>query len=332
MRIGLLTAGEDCSGLNALIRAIVLAGSQPHRIDFIGFRNGWHGLQSADILSLDAPLVRGLSRQGGTILGSSHADPFDESFGGAERIRETLGKHDITALIAIGGERTLAAVGRLAREGIPIVGIPRTAENDLAYTDCALGFDTAVEIATQAIDRIRTTADSHRRCIVVEVKGRNSGWNALHSGLASGADAILIPEYPQSLDTIAGWASGSARNGGAPVIVMAEGFQLTDSLPALPTRGGSHAEALAFLIEGRTDIESRAVTLGFVQLGGAPSGFDRVLATRFGIAAVEAVRVSKWGTAVALRGKSIVHAPLDQFQARSLVPESCYAEACRMFG
>ncbi|HEY0248142.1 MAG TPA: ATP-dependent 6-phosphofructokinase [Gryllotalpicola sp.] len=342
MRIGLLTSGGDCPGLNAVIRGAVLAGERVHNAEFVGFRDGWRGACDGDVVPLDRHRVRGLSRQGGTILGSSRTNPYEGPNGGAAHILEVLAAHGIDAIVAIGGEGTLTAAGRLVAEGVPVIGVPKTIDNDLAATDYSFGFDTAVSIATEAIDRIRTTAESHRRCITVEVMGRQAGWIALHSGMASGANAILVPEQPRSIETIAEWATHVVANGHAPVIVVAEGFRLADMEQAHSHKGldafhrprlGGIAELLAPLIEERTGIESRATALGFVQRGGAPSAYDRVLATRYGMAAVDAAIDRDWGSMVALRGTAIVRARItDAVQELNLVPEQRYAEAALMFG
>jgi len=314
MKIGILTSGGDCPGLNAVIRGAVLKGVRTYDFDFVGIRNGWRGLVQDDFMSLDRHSVRGLSRQGGTILGSSRTNPFEGENGGPENIQRTLDANGIDAVIAIGGEGTLTAAHRLTEAGLNIVGVPKTIDNDLEATDYSFGFNTAVEIATEAIDRLRTTAESHGRCMVVEVMGRHVGWIALHSGMAGGAHAILIPEQPKSIDQICDWVEHVRDRGRAPVVVVSEGFLLSGMEEAHSTKGldafhrprlGGISEVIAPLIEERTGIESRATVLGHTQRGGAPSAYDRVLATRLGMAAVDAIHNSQWGSMVSLRGTEI---------------------------
>lgn len=342
MKIGILTSGGDCPGLNAVIRGAVLAGDRAYGARFVGFQYGWRGVLNEDIVDLDRHKVRGLSRQGGTILGSSRTNPFEGPRGGSANITKILDRHSIDAVLAIGGEGTLTAARRLADDGLPVIGVPKTIDNDLAATDYSFGFDTAVEIATEAIDRIRTTAESHQRCIVVEVMGRHAGWIALHAGMAAGAHAILIPEQPQSLDQICEWVQAVRRRGRAPVVVVAEGFTLTGSEGPHSHKGldafhrprlGGIADILAPLIEERTNIESRATALGFAQRGGVPSAYDRVLATRLGMAAVDAAIERRWGTMVALRGTAITSVSVaEATHTPNLVPPDRYAEASLLFG
>ncbi len=342
MKVGILTSGGDCPGLNAVIRGAVLVGDRSYGAEFVGFRWGWKGLVENDWVPVDRHSVRGLARQGGTVLGSSRTNPFEGEHGGPENIRKVLDRHGLDGLIAIGGEGTLTAALRLSDAGIPIVGVPKTIDNDLAATDYAFGFDTAVEIATEAIDRVRTTAESHRRCIVVEVMGRHVGWIALHAGMAGGAHAILIPEQPQSIDTICGWATSVVDRGRAPVIVVSEGFRLAGMEQPHSHKGldafnrprlGGIGEMLAPMIEERTGIESRAVTLGHMQRGGVPSAYDRVLATRLGMNAMAAVERKDWGSMVSLRGRDIVVVPISEAtSALNTVPQSRYDEAALLFG
>ncbi len=342
VKVGILTSGGDCPGLNAVIRGAVLVGDRQHDAEFVGFRWGWRGLVENDWMPIDRHTVRGLARQGGTILGSSRTNPFEGPHGGPDKIRAVLDQHGLDAVIAIGGEGTLTAALRLSDAGIPIIGVPKTIDNDLAATDYAFGFDTAVEIATEAIDRVRTTAESHRRCIIVEVMGRHVGWIALHSGMAGGAHAILIPEQPESIETICDWATRVIDRMRAPVIVVSEGFRLTGMEQAHSHKGldafnrprlGGIAEMLAPMVEERTGIESRAVTLGHMQRGGVPSAYDRVLATRLGMHAIAAVAREDWGKMVALRGRDIVTVPISEAtSALNTVPLSRYEEAAMLFG
>ncbi|GAA2075630.1 ATP-dependent 6-phosphofructokinase [Pseudolysinimonas kribbensis] len=340
MSIGILTSGGDCPGLNAVIRAAVLTGSKLHDMEFVGFRNGWRGVVEADLMPLGRPEVMGISKQGGTILGSSRTNPFDG--GGAARVAQVMDENGIDSIIAIGGEGTLAAAKRLTDEGIRIVGVPKTIDNDLSATDYTFGFDTAVQIATESMDRLRTTGDSHGRCMVAEVMGRHVGWIALHSGMAAGAHAILIPERKTSMDQIIEWVESARDRGRAPLICVAEGFQLDTMDDAHSERGldafgrprlGGIGDQLAPEIEHRTGIETRATTLGHIQRGGTPSAYDRVLATRYGMASVTSILEGHWGRMVALRGTQIVHVPFEDALGRlKTVPESRYEEASVLFG
>ena len=284
--------------------------------------------------------VMGISKQGGTILGSSRTNPFEH--GGAERVAEVMAEGGVTSLIAIGGEGTLAAAQRLADAGIPIVGVPKTIDNDLSATDYTFGFDTAVQIATEAMDRLRTTGDSHGRCMVAEVMGRHVGWIALHSGMAAGAHAILIPEQKTSIDEIIEWVESVRDRGRAPLVAVAEGFKLDSMDDAHSERGldafgrprlGGIGELLAPLIEEKTGIETRATTLGHIQRGGTPSAYDRVLATRFGMTAVNMVLRERWGKMVALRGTDLIEVPFsDALGQLKTVPQARYDEARVLFG
>ena len=342
MKIGILTSGGDCPGLNAVIRGAVLKSSRVPGNEFVGFKYGWRGLVKDDLIYLDRNRVRGLSKQGGTILGSSRTNPFEGPDGGAENISRVLQKNHIEAILAVGGEGTLTAALRLSEQGLPVIGVPKTIDNDLAATDYSFGFNTAVEIATEAVDRIRTTAESHQRCIVVEVMGRNAGWIALHAGMAAGAHAILIPEQPRSITQICGWVNSVRDRGRAPVVVVAEGFALEGMTEAHSHKGldaferprlGGIADILAPMIEEHTGIESRATTLGFAQRGGVPSAFDRVLATRLGMAAVDLAMHRQWGQMVALRGTEIVSVSIAEATHRpNLVPVDRYEEAAFLFG
>ena len=335
-----MTSGGDCPGLNAVIRAAVFTGSKLYDLEFVGYRWGWKGLVENDAVSLGRPQVMGISKQGGTILGSSRTNPFD--FGGAERVAEVMADGGVDSLIAIGGEGTLAAAQRLAEAGIPIVGVPKTIDNDLSATDYTFGFDTAVQIATEAMDRLRTTGDSHGRCMVAEVMGRHVGWIALHSGMAAGAHAILIPEQKTSLDQIVAWVESARDRGRAPLISVAEGFKLDTMDDAHSERGldafgrprlGGIGELLAPLIEDRTGIETRATTLGHIQRGGTPSAYDRVLATRFGMTAIDMVLRERWGNMVALRGTDMIEVPFaDALGRLKTVPQDRYDEARVLFG
>ncbi|MDW6063415.1 6-phosphofructokinase [Streptomyces sp. FXJ1.4098] len=342
MRVGVLTGGGDCPGLNAVIRAVVRKGVQGYGYDFVGFRDGWRGPLEGDTVTLDIQAVRGILPRGGTILGSSRTNPL-KSQDGIRRVKENLAKEEVDALIAIGGEDTLGVAARLSSEyGIRCVGVPKTIDNDLSATDYTFGFDTAVNIATEAIDRLHTTAESHMRVLVVEVMGRHAGWIALHSGLAGGANVILIPEQRFDVDQICAWVESRFKIRYAPIVVVAEGAMpkggdavLKDgSLDSFGhVRLSGIGEWLAKEIERRTGKEARTTVLGHVQRGGTPSAFDRWLATRFGLHAIDAVRDEDYGKMVALRGTDIVRVPLTEATARlKTVDLSLYAEAEVFFG
>ncbi|MDQ6755290.1 MAG: 6-phosphofructokinase [Actinomycetota bacterium] len=341
MKIGILTSGGDCPGLNAVIRGAVLKGIKVHGQEFVGFRDGWRGVVEGDIMDLPRQSVRGISKQGGTILGTSRTNPFDGA-GGPDVIKAHLERLGIEAIIAIGGEGTLAAAKRLTDAGLKIVGVPKTVDNDLDATDYTFGFDTAVQIATEAIDRLRTTGESHHRCMIAEVMGRNVGWIALHAGMASGAHAILIPEQPVSIEQITTWVEEAHERGRAPLVVVAEGFVLSHmesphSIRGLDTFGrprlGGIADQLAPEIEARTGIETRATILGHIQRGGVPSAFDRVLATRLGMAAIDSVVDRRWGTMVSLSGTEIDHVGFEAALGNlKTVPQHRYDEAAILFG
>ncbi|MET9375114.1 ATP-dependent 6-phosphofructokinase [Streptomyces sp. NPDC002992] len=328
MRVGVLTGGGDCPGLNAVIRAIVRKGVQEYGYEFTGFRDGWRGPLDGDATPLDIPAVRGILPRGGTILGSSRTDPFAAP-DGVRRIRENLAKHELDGLIVIGGADTLRTAARLVDEyGVPCVGVPKTIDNDLSATDWTFGFDTAVGIATEAIDRLHTTAESHRRVLVVEVMGRHTGWVALHSGLAGGANVILVPEQRFDLDQVCAWVTSRFKSTYAPIVVVAEGARPRDGAAV-----SGVGEWLGKEIERRTGKEARTTVLGHVQRGGTPSAFDRWLATRFGLHAIDAVRDGDHGKMVALRGTDIVRVPISEATARlKTVDPALYAEVGVFFG
>ncbi|WP_026555797.1 6-phosphofructokinase [Arthrobacter sp. 35W] len=341
MKIGILTSGGDCPGLNAVIRGAVLKGIKVYGQEFVGFRDGWRGVVEGDIMDLPRQSVRGISKQGGTILGTSRTNPF-EGNGGPEVIKAHMDRLGIDAIIAIGGEGTLAAARRLTDAGLNIVGVPKTVDNDLDATDYTFGFDTAVQIATEAIDRLRTTGESHHRCMVAEVMGRHVGWIALHAGMATGAHAILIPEQATSLEQIATWVNEAHERGRAPLVVVAEGFVPDHQDSPHSERGldafgrprlGGIGEQLAPQIEAMTGIETRATVLGHIQRGGVPSAFDRVLATRLGMAAIDSVVEQRWGTMVSLNGTEIEHVPFEEALGNlKTVPQHRYDEAAILFG
>ncbi|GAB3191164.1 6-phosphofructokinase [Nesterenkonia suensis] len=342
MRIGLLTSGGDCPGLNAVIRSAVLHGIKSYGDEFVGFRGGWRGLIEGDYMELGRQDVRGLAREGGTILGTSRTHPYNHPKGGPENIRKAMRRHDIDGVIAIGGEGTLAGARRLADDGIPVIGVPKTIDNDLKATDYTFGFDTAISIATDAMDRLRTTGESHHRCMVAEVMGRHVGWIALHSGMAAGAHAILIPEQKVGLDQINEWVEQVHSRGRSPLVVVAEGFIPEGAEEAVAGKGqeadgrprlGGIGEWLTHQIEETTGIETRNTTLGHIQRGGNPTGYDRVLATRFGIKALDLVHEQAWGHMASLRGTEIVKVDLaEALDGLKEVPLARYEEAKILFG
>ncbi|MGY1711602.1 6-phosphofructokinase [Geodermatophilus sp. SYSU D00758] len=341
MRIGILTGGGDCPGLNAVIRAVVRKGVTHHGDEVVGFRDGWRGVLEADTHDLDLAAVRGILPRGGTILGTSRTNPYAIE-GGADRVLATLERLGIEALVPIGGEDTLGVATRLAEAGVRVVGVPKTIDNDLDATDYTFGFDTAVGVAMEAIDRLHTTGDSHHRTLVVEVMGRHAGWIALHAGMAGGANVVLIPEQPFDVDAVVTHCQHRFESGFSPIVVVSEGAAPKGGELAMQTgetdafghvRLGGIGIGLASLIEQRTGREARAVVLGHLQRGGTPSHFDRVLATRFGLAAIDAVHDGESGVMVALRGTDIVRVPLSAATARlKLVPVDRYAEVEVFFG
>jgi ATP-dependent phosphofructokinase / diphosphate-dependent phosphofructokinase len=342
MRIGLLTGGGDCPGLNAVIRAIVRKGVEQLGHDFVGYRDGWQGPLNGEGGVLGVPEVRGILPRGGTILGSSRTNPFKQS-GGARQIVENMAKEGVDGLIAIGGEDTLGVAARLHEEyDVNVVGVPKTIDNDLGATDYTFGFDTAVNIAMEAIDRLHTTADSHHRVLIVEVMGRHAGWIAFHAGLAGGANVILIPEQPFDLDQVCDLVGRRLEARFAPIVVVSEGAQPVGGMPEAQGKGldafghvrlGGIAHWLEHEIEQRTGKETRATVLGHVQRGGTPTAFDRVLATRFGLHAIDAVDAGEWGKMTALRGTDIRLADLSEATAElKTVPRELYSEAEVFFG
>jgi ATP-dependent phosphofructokinase / diphosphate-dependent phosphofructokinase len=347
MRVGVLTGGGDCPGLNAVIRAVVRTGVAEHDMEFIGFRDGWRGPLEGDTMMLDVATVRGILPRGGTILGTSRTNPVAaantvDGKSGIERVLENLDSLGVDALIAIGGEDTLGAASKLHAAGGKVVGVPKTIDNDLGATDFTFGFDTAVNIAMEAIDRLHTTAESHHRALIVEVMGRSAGWIALHAGMAGGANVILIPEKPFDLDQVCEYVQHRFQSQYAPIVVVAEGAHpksLDEVIAGQEldqfghVRFGGVGQMLAAEIERRTGKEARVAVLGHIQRGGTPTAFDRVLATRFGVQASRAVADGAFGSMVALRGTNIVRVPLVEATAQlKLVPPERYAEAEVFFG
>jgi ATP-dependent phosphofructokinase / diphosphate-dependent phosphofructokinase len=344
MRVGVLTGGGDCPGLNAVIRAIVRRGLAADEHSILGFRAGWAGVLEDDATELTFESTAGILPRGGTILGTSRTNPFADGQDGTEAIRRTLRARGVDVLIPIGGEDTLGVALTLHRAGVPIVGVPKTIDNDLGGTDMTFGFQTAVQIVTDAIDRLHTTAESHNRVMVVEVMGRHAGWIATHAGIAGGADAILVPERPFDIEEVVAYIRARhARGRSFSIVVVAEGATpLGDTLqmPAVTAtdafghaRLGGIGVTLEAELERRTGYESRVTILGHVQRGGTPSAFDRVLATRFGVSAMEAAAAGRFGTMVGLRGTDILETPLEEaLRAPKLLDPALYETAELFFG
>jgi ATP-dependent phosphofructokinase / diphosphate-dependent phosphofructokinase len=341
MRIGVLTGGGDCPGLNAVIRAVVRKGVTTYGHEFLGFRDGWRGPLDGLTRPLGVAEVRGILPRGGTILGSSRTNPFKIE-GGVERIKANLAERGVDALVAIGGEDTLGVATRLDELGVKVVGVPKTIDNDLSATDYTFGFDTAVNIAMEAIDRLHTTAESHHRTLVVEVMGRHAGWIALHAGLAGGANVILLPERQFDVDQVAGYVEKRFQTQYSPIVVVAEGAQPLDGQMSLANgeldafghvRLGGIGQWLADQLQQKTGREARTVVIGHIQRGGTPTAFDRVLATRFGLHAIDAVHEGDFGKMVALQGTDIVRVPLAAgTRELKTVPLERYTEAEVFFG
>jgi 6-phosphofructokinase 1 len=309
--------------------------------EFVGFRDGWKGPLEGLTTELGIAQVRGILPRGGTILGSSRTNPIKIE-GGVEAIKANLAAQGVDALIAIGGEDTLGVATALHDHGVPVVGVPKTIDNDLSATDYTFGFDTAVNIASEAIDRLHTTAESHHRILVVEVMGRHAGWIALHAGLSGGANGILIPEVPFDLDEVAGWVETRFRSHYSPIIVVSEGALPADgdlitkdqTLDAFGhVRLSGIGDWLASGLEAKTGKEARASILGHIQRGGTPTAFDRVLATRFGLQAIDSIHDKQYGVMVALRGTDIVRVPLlEGTGVLKTVPAERYDEVRTFFG
>jgi 6-phosphofructokinase 1 len=343
-RFGILTGGGDCPGLNAVIRGVVRAGVNRHGHHIIGLRYGWAGVLEANTVELTPQNTAGILHRGGTILGTSRTNPYKGEGDGTALVRETLEREGIDALIPIGGEDTLGVAARLAADGVPVVGVPKTIDNDLAGTDVTFGFHTAVQIATDAIDRLHTTAESHNRVIILEVMGRHAGWIAAYSGIAGGADVILVPERPFDIGEVCERIKRRhARGSTFSIVVVSEGATPRDG-SGITTAGaktdafgharlGGIAVELEREIEARTGFETRMTILGHVQRGGTPTAYDRVLATRFGVKAVAAADRGEWGTMVSLRGTDIVLVPLaDAVAEPKLLDDDLYDTAEVFFG
>jgi 6-phosphofructokinase 1 len=342
VRIGILTGGGDCPGLNAVIRAVVRGGIDSFGDEIVGFRDGWRGVLENSYVDLDIESTRGILPRGGTILGSSRTNPYKRD-DGVRLVRETLAQLQVDALIAIGGEDTLGVANRLHQDGVNVIGVPKTIDNDLGATDVTFGFDTALQIATEAIDRLHTTAESHHRILVVEVMGRHAGWIALHSGIAGGADVILIPEIRFDIDEVCRLIERRhARGRYFSIVVAAEGA--TPKAGTMEVLGGAVDEfghprlggigaRLEQEIEQRTGYETRATVLGHVQRGGTPTAFDRVLATRLGLAAIRAAHDGAWGMMTSLQGTAINLVTLaDAVAEVRTVPTAEYERLGVLFG
>jgi 6-phosphofructokinase 1 len=340
MKIAVLTGGGDCPGLNAVIRAVVRRGEQ-HGLEVMGVRSGWRGLLDPpqhDRLTREA--TSGILHLGGTILGTSRTNPFKKP-GGAETVVKNIRSLNLAAVVVIGGEDTLGVAHKLHQMGVNIIGVPKTIDNDLAGTDLTFGFDTAVQIATEAIDRLHSTAESHDRVIVCEVMGRHAGWIATYSGIAGGADVILIPERPIDIDTVCEHITRRhrTRDVNFSIVVVAEGAKLgagesktSDKLDEFGhIRLGGIGQQIAELIEKKTGFETRSTVLGHIQRGGTPTAFDRVLATRFGVHAADMVARKEWGKMAALRGNQIVSVPLAEATAKLKTVDTEFFSVAEVF-
>jgi phosphofructokinase-like protein len=339
--IGVLTAGGDCPGLNAVIRGVTVRAQQRHNAEVVGIKNGWEGLMDGEIMPLDRDAVRGILVRGGTILGSSRMDPYVHGDGLAS-CAKTIEQNGIDSLVVIGGDGTLRSALQLSQEGLPVVGVPKTIDNDINGTDMTFGFNTAVQVATDAIDRLVSTAESHNRVIVVEVMGRTKGWIATYAGIAGGADAILIPEIPYDLEETAEILRQRHRRGQRySIVVVGEGVEPPPG--AAPQRKRKDAFGferlggvgfhVASALEEITGFETRVTVLGHVQRGGTPSAFDRVLATRFGVAAADYAATGRTGVMTALRGLEIVPVPMEDACATIRgVPADIFDTATMFFG
>lgn len=338
--VGILTGGGDCPGLNAVIRGVVCRAEE-HGIDVVGIRDGWAGLMSDKIMALDRELVDGILPRGGTILGTSRMDPYVHG-DGLSTCQPTLDKHNIDRIIVIGGDGTLRSAMGLANEGLGVIGVPKTIDNDIAGTDITFGFETAVQIATDAIDRLTTTAEAHNRVVVVEVMGRTKGWIATHAGIAGGADYVLVPEFEYDIDEmVASIQQRHDRGHRYSVVVVGEGIEPPPGYEAGENRKdafgferlGGVAYRVAEAIEDRTDYETRVSILGHIQRGGTPVASDRVLATRLGVTAADFAAEGRSNVVVAVRGSNIEAVPIEEVCAEiRSVPADLYDTARTFFG
>jgi ATP-dependent phosphofructokinase / diphosphate-dependent phosphofructokinase len=342
MRIGMLTGGGDCPGLNAVIRAVVRKGTMFYGDSVLGFLEGWRGVVENRSMALDLDSIAGIIHRGGTILRTSRTNPQRDPQG-LERVRETFEKEKLGALIAIGGDDTLGVARWISDQGLPVVGVPKTIDNDLSGTDLCFGFDTAVGIATEAIDRLHSTAEAHNRVMVVEVMGREAGWIATYAGIAGGADVVLIPEKPFNLGEVCELLKRRhARGKYFSIVVVAEGATEvggTETSGGGPTDEFGHARLggvsnrLAEQIEQHTGYETRVVILGHTQRGGTPTAFDRVLATRYGVQAIDMAHRGEFGRMASLRGQTLTSVPLSEAIGRNRkVDDELYAMASVFFG
>lgn len=339
-RIGILTGGGDCPGLNSVIRAVVRKAVIDN-CQVIGFRYGWKGVMEGDFMLLDLQSVSGILPKGGTILGTSRTNPY-KSTDGVEKVKTTLNKNSVGALIAIGGEDTLGVANKLYKDGIKVVGVPKTIDNDLNATDYTFGYDTALNIAMECIDRLHTTAESHNRVMVVEIMGRHAGWIALEAGIAGGADVILIPEVPIDIDKVCEIITKRHQRGkNFSIVAVAEGSQFKDTNITVDqtvdqfghVRLGGIGQTIGALIEKKTGFETRVTVLGHIQRGGSPTAFDRVLGTRFGVKAYDLVKEGKFGQMVSLQGRNIHSVPLAEAVGQlKTVPPDFYKMAEIFFG
>ena len=341
-KIGILTGGGDCPGLNPVIRAVVRK-SLNEGYTIIGIKNGWRGLIENDVLELNLEAVSGILPKGGTILGTSRTNPYKKE-GGLEKVKENFRKLGLDALIVVGGEDTLGVAAKLMKDGITnIVGVPKTIDNDLSATDYSFGFDTAINTAMECIDRLHTTAESHHRIMVVEVMGRHAGWIAVESGLAGGADIILVPEVPIDIEEVCKLIKKRHQRGKTfSIVVVAEGAQFKEGTVVIQeqkldefghVRLGGIGDTLALEIEKRTGYETRVSVLGHIQRGGTPTAFDRILGTRFGVKAVELAQMKKFGRMVALSGNKIIDVPIeDAVKALKTVDMELYDISKVFFG
>ena len=343
MRVGILTGGGDCPGLNAVIRAVVRKGTMFYGDSVLGFLEGWRGVLENRFQALDLDSIPGIVHRGGTILRTSRTNPMKQP-DGVDRVRKTFAENQLDALIAIGGDDTLGVGLKLYQAGLKIVGVPKTIDNDLAGTDFCFGFDTAVNIATEAIDRLHTTAEAHNRIMVVEVMGRDAGWIATYSGIAGGADVILIPERRIDIDQVCDLLKRRhARGKYFSIVVVAEGARLADGADQVTqgqkldefghVRLGGIGSTLAAEIQARTDFETRVVILGHIQRGGSPTAFDRVLATRYGVQAIDMVHQGEFGRMASLQGQRLTSVPLaDALGTNRKVDPELYEIASVFFG
>jgi phosphofructokinase-like protein len=342
MRVGILTGGGDCPGLNAVIRAVTRKGIDAYGYEIVGVMQGWKGMLESIYMPLNLNAVSGILPRGGTILGTSRTNPYNEP-NGSEIVKQNILKMGLDALITVGGDDTVGVASKLYEDGLNVIGVPKTIDNDLDGTEQTFGFDTAINIVTEAIDRLHTTAESHNRVMVVEVMGRHAGWIAVEAGIAGGADMILIPEQPVDLEMVcASIQKRHDRGKTFSIVVVAEGAKLSDESHVLQSeqrdafghvRLGGIGIVLGDEIEKRTGFETRVTVLGHVQRGGSPTAFDRVLGTRFGIAAIDLVYAGDFGNMVALRGTNIVPVPLkDAVSKLRTVDMDLYDIASVFFG